>query len=476
MRRLISVISASVALAALGFVLINATTVDRRPPVVQAIRLSATAGDPQIAQTLTAIDIEFSEPVRPETAEPRFHIDPPVDGTFVWNGSTAIFTPSRKLPSNTSFTITIAPGSEDLEGNVDLVGFEAWSFVTVGPPVVLRAAPADGATGVPLDGTVELVFDRLMDTASVEAAITLDPVGPVSATWRGSVVTLQFDGGLRLALTYHLTVGASAADTGGSRLGAPFVVTFTTVGTDLGVSQVIPADGVAGIGVGTSIAVRFDGPIDPDSVRGALRVTPDVAGGVRVVALPGYLGSVTAGADTAPPNALVFTPAFPLASHTTYTLSLDPVVTRLGDPGAVNGARTWSFTTGSPPSSGQNQIGFLSDRGGIRNVWVMNPDGTNQRAVTTELDHVSSFDGSTDGGRLLYASGGSVWVMAIDGSGRQRLTRDDGRAESAPAFVTGDRRALLARTDPTGEDLGYWLVPLPGTPGRERQVLDHGAA
>ena len=108
MRRLISVISASVALAALGFVLINATTVDRRPPVVQAITLSATAGDPQVAQTLTAIDIEFSEPVRPETAEPRFHIDPPVDGAFAWNGSTAIFTPSRKLPSNTSFTLCSA--------------------------------------------------------------------------------------------------------------------------------------------------------------------------------------------------------------------------------------------------------------------------------------------------------------------------------------------------------------------------------
>ncbi len=475
MRRLISIISASVALAALGFVLINATTVDRRPPVVKAITLSATAGDPQLAQTLTAIDIEFSELVRPGTAEPRFHVTPLVDGTFAWDGSTAIFTPSGKLPSNTSFTITIDPGTQDLEGNVDTAGFEAWSFATVGPPVVLRAAPADGSTGVPLDGTVELVFDRLMDTASVEAAITLDPAGPVSATWRGSVVTLQFDGGLRLGLTYHLTVGASAADTGGSRLGTPFAVAFTTVGTDLGVAKVVPADGVAGIGVRTSIAVRFDGPIDPDSAPGALHVTPDVAGGIRVVALPTDPGHAAEGAAVAPPNALVFTPAGPLAPHTTYTISLDPVVARLGDPGAVNGARTWSFTTGAPPTSGQNQIGFLSDRGGVRNVWVMNPDGTNQRAATTELEHVSSFDTTTDGGRLLYASGGSVWVMAIDGSGLQRLTKDDGRRESAPAFASGGTRALVARTDVAGRDLGYWLVPLPGTSGPERQVVDHGA-
>ncbi|MEO8208886.1 MAG: Ig-like domain-containing protein [Chloroflexota bacterium] len=476
MRRLISLISAFVALAGLGFVLVNATTVDRRPPAVKAITLSATAGDPHLAQTLTAIDIEFSEPVRPETAESRFHINPTVDGAFAWDGSRAIFTPSGTLPSNTTFSITVDPGVEDLEGNVDPLGLEEWSFATVGPPMVLRATPADGATGVSLDGSLELVFDRLMDTASVESAITLDPAGPVSATWRGSVVTLQFDGGLRLGSTYHVTVGASAADTGGSRLGAPFVVAFTTVGTDLGIAQLIPADGVAGIGVGTAIAIRFDGPIDPDSVREALHVTPEVGGGTRIVALPGTNGAAPDGVDTPTANALVFSPSIPLAPHTTYTITLDPVVARLGDPGAVNRARTWTFTTGAPPSSGQNQIGFLSDRGGVRNVWVMNPDGTNQRAATTDLEHVTSFDASADGGRLLYASGGGVWVMSIDGSGLQRITRDDGRIEYAPAFAPGDTRALVARTGPLGEDLGYWLVPLPGTPGRERQVLDRGVA
>ncbi|TAL10347.1 MAG: hypothetical protein EPO00_04640, partial [Chloroflexota bacterium] len=74
MRRLISLVSAIVALVGLGFVLVNATTVDRRPPSVRTITLSAPAGDPRIAQTVTAIDIEFSEPVRASTAESRFRI------------------------------------------------------------------------------------------------------------------------------------------------------------------------------------------------------------------------------------------------------------------------------------------------------------------------------------------------------------------------------------------------------------------
>ena len=189
MRRLISLVSAIVALVGLGFVLVNATTVDRRPPSIKTIALSASAGDPRLAQTVTAIDIEFSEPVRPATAEARFRIDPVVDGAFTWNGSTAIFTPSRKLPQDTTFTISIAPGTEDLQGNIDPTGLEEWTFATVGPPVVLRTTPNDGAGGVPLDGTIDVFFDRLMDTASVEQAISIEPAVPIRSNWRGSVVS-----------------------------------------------------------------------------------------------------------------------------------------------------------------------------------------------------------------------------------------------------------------------------------------------
>ena len=53
---------------------------------------------------------------------------------------------------------------------------------------------------------------------------------------------------------------------------------FTTVAAGLGVELVVPADGVAGIGVRTPIAIIFDGPIDPASVVGAIRITPEIGG------------------------------------------------------------------------------------------------------------------------------------------------------------------------------------------------------
>ncbi len=479
MRRLISLISAFVALVGLGLVLYNATAVDRKPPAIKVISLSAPGADAHQAQTLTAIDIEFSEPVRMATVESRFRIEPAVDGAFSWDGSTAIFTPSHKLPPDSAFTIGLAPGIEDLAGNVDEVGLEGWAFRTVGPPVVLRVTPADVATGVPLDGQVELVFDRLMDTASVEAAVTITPTAPVNATWRGSVVTLDFGLGLHFGTTYTLTVGAQAADTGGSRLGTPFVTHFTTVAAGLGITTLMPADGVAGIGIGTPIAIQFDAPVNPETARAALHIVPSVDGDVRIVARGGDLAVAVAPSPglsgAAAADTLQFVPAAPLAPHTTYTVILDPTVARQDDPTAVSAGRTWSFTTGAPTASGQNQIAFLSGRSGVRNVWVMNPDGTNQRQLTVELTPVSSFDTSADGSQIAFAAAGVVTVMGIDGSGLRRLTVDDGRLEYGPEFTPDDTHLTLARRDPSGGDLGLWLVPAPGTSGNERQILDHGA-
>jgi hypothetical protein len=475
MRRLISLVSIVVALVALGLVLYNATLVDRRAPGIARVFLSTPAGGDRLAQTLTAIDIQFSEAVRTSTVEGRFRIQPYVPGAFAWDGPTVIFTPSAKLPPDTEFTIRIEAGFEDLVGNVAEIGLEPWVFRTVGPPVVIRAAPIDGTTGVPVDGAVDLDFDRLMDTASVEAAIRLDPPVSLRLSWSGETVRLTFDSQLLFGTTYTLTVGVSAADTGGNRLRDPFTLRFSTVAAGLAILDTVPRDGAAGIGIQTAIAIRFDAPIDADSAREAFRMTPSVGGEIRIVALeddrtPGD-GSAVA---TGEPDTLLFVPDEPLAAHTTYTLTLEPTISRLDDPEAVAAGRSWSFTTGSPSASGQNQVAFLAARSGVRNVWLMNPDGTNPRQLTTALVPVSGFDATFDGGLFAYSAGGVVRVIGIDGDDEQRITKD-GFYEYAPAFTPDDRWLILGRRGADGIDLGYWLVPLPGTPGQERLLVDHGA-
>jgi Tol biopolymer transport system component len=302
-----------------------------------------------------------------------------------------------------------------------------------------------------------------MDTPSVESAIRVDPPVAFRPTWAGDALALAFDPGLRFGTTYTLTVDPAATDTGGAHLSEPFVTHFSTVSAGLA-STVVPADGVAGIAVRSPIAVEFDGPIEPDSIADALSITPAVAGDAEVV--PRSDGS---GAST-----LVFTPSSPLAEHTTYTVSLASGVHRLGDPSQVAAARTWSFTTGSPTASAQNQIAFLSDRSGVRNVWLVNPDGTNARQLTWELAPVTTFDVTGDGRRLTFGAGDVVGTLNVDGDDRRILT-DDGFHEFAPRLSPDETAILLSRRDPTGADLGWWSVPTPWTFGDERQVLVAGA-
>jgi hypothetical protein len=104
----------------------------------------------------------------------------------------------------------------------------------------------------------------------------------------------------------------------------------------------------------------------------------------------------------------------------------------------------------------------------------MNPDGTNPRQLTTELAPVSSFDATRDGSLVAFSAGGVLSLIDIDGANLRRLT-GEGRYEYAPVFLPDDAWLVVGRRDADGADLGFWLVPLPGIPGEERLLLDHGA-
>jgi hypothetical protein len=472
-RRAISIGSVIVAVVALALVLYNATLVDRRAPSVAGIKLSNPApGNPALAQTLTAIDIEFSEPVKQGSVERRFRIDPPVAGTMTWNGPNAIFTPSTKLPLASDFKVSIAPGFEDLAGNVSTVGLE-WPFRTVGPPTVVKTEPADGADRISVDAPLTIQFDRLMDPGAVEAAIRVEPIAQFHAEWSRETLTLAFDNQLLFGTTYTVTIEPTATDVDGTRLDRPLSVRFTTVAAGLKVTSSVPADGIAGITVRTPIAVEFDGPIDPSSVGDALTITPAVQGSARVLDAPSDATPVpTSSPSPTPGNILLFEPSDPLAPHTTYTVTLKPVVTRPGSPGEVAVGRTWSFTTGQPTTSGQNQVAFLSARSGVRNVWLMNPDGSNPRQLTDAVAPVAGFDVTSDGSRIAWSAGGVVSVMEMDGTGEQAITQA-GTFEYAPRFTPDGRDLLVGRRDAAGGDLGYWLVSLDG--GDSRQVVATGA-
>jgi hypothetical protein len=468
-RRTVELAARIAAIVALLLILANATLVDRVPPAVQAITLGRTTGDSHVALTHSTIDVDFSKAVDRTSAQLHYKIVPDVPGTFTWDGSrTMIFTPAQKLPVATKFTVTLSAGYRDVDGNV-AQGPTKFAFTTVGLPVLSSSTPAAGATDVPVDTPITLTFDRLMDVGATQSAITVSPATRVQASWSGSTVTLTPVAPLAFGTSYVVTVSDRAADTDGNSPAAPITLAFTTVRAGLGLTGVVPADGSAGAPVNGPIAILFDGPVDPASVSGLIRITPPAPGQAQVESLPSDIPSATT-----EPTVVVYQPSSPLAPHTTYTVQLLDGVKRADDPRQVAAGRTWSFTTGAPAGSLQNQVLFLSSRTGVRNVWAMNPDGSNPRQLTDELAPVTAYDVTADGQRLVYASAGQVKTFAI-GDGTPTVLTPAGSFDYAPRLVPDGSGVIVGRRGAiAGQDQGLWLLPI-DSGQQPRQLLPGGA-
>jgi hypothetical protein len=436
----------------LAGVLYVASTVDARPPVVSSISLTQpSTDDARVALITTSIEIVFSEPVETDEAAAAVSLEPEVDGAVSWSGTTMIFTPADPLELDTAYTLEVAAGIRDLAGNEMTDAPPPFAFQTSGRPTLVEANPADGADGVPLDQPIQLTFSTLMDTASVEQALRLTPSFPHELRWDQALLEIVPTDPLLAGRAYRITIQGDAADIAGVALEAAITVGFETVATGLDADLLVPADGIDGISPSTPIAVRFDHPIDADSVGGdTVIVTPAVAGRLAVVTAPG-----DPPADDGSGRMLVFTPTGPLPPNTTFTVEVSGDLTGVGG-GSIGEAITWSFTTGAPLGAVSNQITFISDRAGIPNVWAMNPDGTGKRQLSAELAPILDYAVAPDGSMLALGDGSRLVVQQSDGSGRRVLT-DDGVLDFDPAFSPDGQRIAFARADgESGAGLGLW--------------------
>jgi len=457
--RLLSVVA---ALAVLAGLLYNAMLVDRIPPTYTITVSSPASGG--LAMTLTSIDVEFSEGVRHPSAEAAFSMTQvtggpaAVVGTFHWQGLKLIFTPSAKLSLSTKFHVHIAPGVQDLAGNAQ-TGTGDVNLTTVGAPQVTSIVPPSGAGSVDVDASILITFDRYMDPQKVIAGLTLQPDITYQASWNGTVLTLDPTRSMDHGTTYTVRIADPAVDTDGTKL-PPYVASFKTVDVGLRVSSVTPAPNAAGVSIHSQIAVTYDGPIDPGSISGAIKLTPPVSGSIKTVTLPNDrkpASTPTPDASAAAANVLVFTPDNPLAPHTTYTVNLGSTVKRTDGEGSAG--QTWTFITGEAPANALNQVAFISNRSGVDNVWLMNFDGSNQREVTWELTPVNGYDISGDGMTIAYGTAGVVKKTSVGGDNLTTLTTGT-NFEYAPTITPDGTGLIVGRRDGSGTDLGYWRYPL----------------
>ncbi len=117
------------------------------------------------------------------------------------------------------------------------------------------------------------------------------------------------------------------------------------------------------------------------------------------------------------------------------------------------------------------QIAFASMRGGNRNVWVVNSDGTNLRQLTDAqpgAPHAGSGGSagdpawSPDGSKLVYGVtvGGSttLWIMGVDGSNKRQLTLAAGGNAYDPTWSANGELIAYRREFGSPTQIGLTFV------------------
>ena len=211
---------------------------------LQAIQVLPEAGATE-ADPASAIVVTFDQPVVPLGADPStlpaaFTIEPSVSGSGEWiNTSTFIFYPAPAMHGGTNYTVTLNPdlrstSGGSLSGMAENPGAFSWSFSTA-LPALLSVSPEADLSFVPLDTTVELVFNQSMDTENVESSFTLlAPDGadvPGVFGWKDDFSTLMFTPTQLLARdsAYTVMLPGSAQSLGGAPLGSDLYQRFYTV-------------------------------------------------------------------------------------------------------------------------------------------------------------------------------------------------------------------------------------------------------
>ena len=200
-------------------------------------------------------------------------------------------------------------------------------------PTVDLVSPLDLAVDVAIDENIVATFSEEMNTASVEAAFSVNPIVAGSLSWVGNEFTFNPNSDLAEATLFTVTIGTGARDLASNGLAANYVWSFTTGDfTPPTVISVSPLDSAIDVAIGDSIVVTFSEAMDTIAVESAFSIDPLVTG-------------VFSWAD----SVLTFTPDSDLDETTLYevTISTD-AEDSAGTPLAED--YVWSFTTGEAPT------------------------------------------------------------------------------------------------------------------------------
>ena len=224
----------------------------------------------------------LSDPASADLPSP-LRFEPSIAGAGEWiNTSIYQFTPSEPLRGGTIYTATVLAGLTDTTGGVVEQNIE-WQFTTERPRIVWRS-PEHKDDLVPIDSQIRVTFNMPMSLVSAVEHVHLRTTSllgeafatVVSGTYEVESNDIVFtpEAPLDFDTTYLIEIEAGlAAEHGGLGLAEPSSWRFDTVPLPEIVGTT-PSDGQQSANPYTSLVIRFNTPIDPDTVLEHLAIEP----------------------------------------------------------------------------------------------------------------------------------------------------------------------------------------------------------
>ncbi|MCJ2556358.1 MAG: Ig-like domain-containing protein [Candidatus Thermoplasmatota archaeon] len=209
------------------------------------------------------------------------------------------------------------------------------------PPTVIFTSPYDGATDQPLSTSVVIGFSEPMDTASVEAEITISSGAVITAyNWnlQDDIVTLSLSN-LAYSSMYVINVNATATDASGIPMTSAYFFNFMTTasaGPDIISPEVIysyPEDWATGVPIDVILKVVFSEPMNTIMTESAITIS-----GAAIQSYSWFSNNTLVEIIT----------TAPFSYSTPYTLSVSVTAQdAAGNP--LSAAYSAAFTTEDPP-------------------------------------------------------------------------------------------------------------------------------
>lgn len=228
-------------------------------------------------------------------------------------------------------------------------------------PRVTGIYPENGASGIPVDADIVIVFSRPVDPLTVNTSnITIPGVTAFNASFasddRIAILEIINPAPLNYSTPYTVNISTSVTGADGSPLVSAFSSTFTTAADKSAdfLPAVIPASRFPA-SAETGVAVNLQA-VEVTFTRDMDLLTIDTAS-FLIAPDPGLTAVVPVNAKT---YRLVFSTQ--LEYLTSYTVTLDASITDTDtNPLIINGDHTWNFTTEDDPAA----VALA-----INNVWV----------------------------------------------------------------------------------------------------------